>query len=106
MCRSRVAWFLLVFLATGATGALAQATQRGAETQIRGNTEINVSTKNMTAVAVGEGNVARNRVGVVQGAQRGDIKISADVGNITNVVSGRNRKSCVNIGSIVNEECK
>lgn len=88
------------------SSALAQTSQRGATTQIRGNTEINVSTQNMTAVAVGENNVAKNRVGVVQGTKRGDTKISASVGNVTNVVGGRNRKSCVNIGSIVSDDCK
>lgn len=99
----RLAPLLLVVLAST---ALAQNSQRGATTQIRGNTEINVSTQNMTAVAVGENNVVKNRVGVVQGAKRGDTKISASVGNVTNVVGGRNRKSCVNIGSVVSDECK
>lgn len=95
----------LLFVAF-ASSALSQNSQRGATTQIRGNTEINVSTKNMTAVAVGENNVVKNRVGVVQGAKQGDTKISASVGNVTNVVGGRNRKSCVNIGSVVSDECK
>lgn len=99
----RLAPLLLVVLASA---GLAQTSQRGATTQIRGNTEINVSTQNMTAVAVGENNVVKNRVGVIQGTKRGDTKISASVGNVTNVVGGRNRKSCVNIGSVVSDECK
>ncbi len=80
-----------------------QSAQRA---QIKGNTEINVTANNMTAVATGSNNVAKNRVGVVQGNKQGDTKISAHVNSVTNVVGGRNRKSCVNIGSIVSDECK
>ena len=80
--------------------------QQSQRTNIKGNTEINVSTKNMTAVAVGEGNVAKNRVGVVQGERRGDTNINVAAGNVTTVVGGRNRKACTNIGGIVSDECK
>jgi hypothetical protein len=87
-----------------ATGAMAQKTQA---TNIKGNTEITVNTKNTTAVAVGENVVAKNRVGVVQGDKRGDTKISVSATNVTNVVAGRNKKACVNIGAIIkNDECK
>ena len=87
------------------TGVWAQSAQRGG-TQIHGNTEINVKADNMTAVAIGENNVVKNRVGVVQESKRGDTKITASVKSVTNVATGRNRKSCVNIGSIVSDECK
>lgn len=86
--------------------ATAQTSQRGGTTRIQGNTEINASTKNMTAVAAGEGNVAKNRVGVVQGDKRGDIKINVAAGNITTIAVGRNKKACTNIGGIVSDECK
>jgi hypothetical protein len=86
-----------------ATPCLAQQSQR---TNIKGNTEINVSTKNLTAVAVGEGNVAKNRVGVIQGEKRGDTNINVAAGNVTTVVGGRNRKACTNIGGIVSDDCK
>jgi hypothetical protein len=84
------------------TGAFAQRSQ----TNIKGNTEINVRTENTTAVAVGENNVAKNRIGVIQGDKKGDTKISVSATNVTNVVAGRNKKACVNIGAIVKDECK
>jgi adenosine/AMP kinase len=49
----------------------AQVSQRN---KIQGNTEINVATENTTAIAVGENNVAKNRVGVVQGNKQGNTK--------------------------------
>ncbi len=94
-----------ICLAFIATSAFAQNAQRGG-TQIHGNTDINVRAENMTAVAIGENNVVKNRVGVVQESKRGNTKITADVKSVTNVATGRNRKSCVNIGSIVSDECK
>jgi hypothetical protein len=96
---------ILVF-STGVNLALAQTSQRGGTTRIQGNTEINASTKNMTAVAVGEGNVAKNRVGVVQGDKRGDTRVNVAAGNITTIAVGRNKKACTNIGGIVSDECK
>lgn len=94
-----------VLLGLISVGVFAQNSQRGG-TQIHGNTEINVRAENMTAVAIGENNVVKNRVGVVQESKRGNTKITADVKSVTNVATGRNRKSCVNIGSIVSDECK
>lgn len=75
-------------------------------TRIQGNTEINVNTENTTAVATGENNVAKNRVGVIKGDKKGDTKINVNAANVTTVVSGRNKKACTNIGSIVSDECK
>jgi hypothetical protein len=92
-------------LVLGISTAAAQA-QRSGATTIKGNTDINVSASNMTAVAAGSGNVARNRVGVIQGDKQGNTKITAHVGNVTNVAAGHNRKSCINIGSVVSNECK
>jgi hypothetical protein len=89
-------------LALLAASALAQTSQ----TRIKGNTEINVRTENTTAVAVGENNVAKNRVGVIQGDKKGDTKISVSATNVTTVVGGRNKKACTNIGAIVKDECK
>lgn len=83
--------------------AFAQTSQN---TRIQGKTEINVSTKNTTAIAKGEGNVARNRIGVVQGNKKGDTKITVNAADVTTAVSGRNRKACTNIGGIVSDECK
>lgn len=80
--------------------------QHSQRTNIKGNTEINATTKNMTAIAAGEGNVAKNRVGVVQGDKRGDTKINVVTGNITTIAAGRNKKACTNIGGIVSDDCK
>ncbi len=75
-------------------------------TRVQGNTEINASTNNTTAVAIGSNNVARNRVGVVQGDKKGNTRINVSAANVTTVVSGRNKKACTNIGAIVSDECK
>ncbi|TRZ91005.1 MAG: hypothetical protein D4R84_15140 [Rhodocyclaceae bacterium] len=89
-------------LALIATGSMAQTSQ----TRIKGNTEINVTTQNTTAVATGENNVAKNRIGVIQGDKKGDTRISVSATNVTTVVGGRNKKTCTNIGAIVKDECK
>lgn len=91
-----------VSLICAATAGLAQTSQ----TRIKGNTEINVKTENTTAVATGSNNVAKNRIGVIQGDKKGDTKISVNAANVTTVVSGRNKKACTNIGGIVTDECK
>ena len=76
-------------------------------TNIKGNTEINVNTQNTTAVAVGENNVAKNRIGVVKGDKTGDTKVSVSAANVVTVAGGRNKKACTNIGVIAkNDECK
>ena len=92
---------MMIFLMAGS--ATAQVSQR---TRIQGNTEINVSTENTTAIATGENNVARNRIGVIQGDKKGDTKITVNAANVTTVVGGRNKKACTNIGGIVSNECK
>lgn len=92
---------LVVSLAV--TPAWAQTSQR---TRIQGNTEINATTNNMTAVATGTNTVAKNRVGVVQGDKRGDTRISVATRNVVTVAGGRNKRACTNIGGIVSNECK
>lgn len=96
---------LLALLGLGlvADAAMAQASQR---TKIQGNTEITVNTENTTAIATGEKNVAKNRIGVIQGEKKGDTRISVNAANVTTVTGGRNKKACTNIGSIVSDECK
>jgi hypothetical protein len=85
-----------------ATGSIAQRTQ----TNITGNTEINVRTENTTAIATGENNVAKNRIGVIKGDKKGNTRITVNAANVTTVVGGRNKKTCTNIGAIVTDECK
>lgn len=65
---------------------------------VRGNTNINVSTKNVNTVAIGSGNTAKTNIGSVKGS-KGSTNITVDVKNVSNVVVGRNRKGCVNIGT-------
>jgi len=80
--------------------------QGNTTTRVQGNTEINASTRNTAAVAIGSNNVARNRVGVIQGDKRGNTRINVSAANVTTVAAGRNRKACTNIGAIVSDECK
>lgn len=97
------------FVLTVLAGSIATASvfaQTSQRTKIQGNTEINASTNNMTAIAAGDNNVAKNRVGVVQGEKRGDTKINVAAGNVTTIAVGRNKKACTNIGGIVSDECK
>ena len=101
----KLACALALLLAAGL--ASAQKSQSGNQTtRIQGNTEIDVSTNNTTAIATGENNVAKNRVGVIQGNKKGDTKISVNAANVTTIVGGRNKKACTNIGGIVSDECK
>lgn len=92
-----------IFLGLCAGSASSQVSQR---TKIQGNTEIQVVTDNTTAIATGENNVARNRIGVIQGKKKGNTRISVNAANVTTVTGGRNKKACTNIGSIVSDECK
>ena len=96
---------IVCLVALGMVSAVAEA-QVSQRTKIQGNTEINVSTENTTAVATGQNNVAKNRIGVVQGDKKGDTKINVNAANVTTVVGGRNKKACTNIGGIVSDECK
>lgn len=82
------------------------ATAQSSQTRIKGNTDITVTTQNTTAVATGENNVAKNRIGVIKGDKTGDTKITVNAANVVTVVGGRNKKACTNIGAIVKDECK
>jgi hypothetical protein len=95
--------FINLALLAIATGSIAQRTQT---TNITGNTEINVKTENTTAIATGENNVAKNRIGVIKGDKKGNTRITVNATNVTTVVGGRNKKTCTNIGAIVTDECK
>ncbi|MDD5176409.1 MAG: hypothetical protein PHQ05_08325 [Sterolibacterium sp.] len=101
---AQISRIIFISVALILTSSYASAQQRG--TRIQGNTEINVNTENTTAIATGENNVARNRVGVIKGNKKGDTKINVNAANVTTVVGGRNKKACTNIGSIVSDECK
>lgn len=100
----KIQWMIGPVLVLVTSAAAAQTSQSG--THIKGNTEINVSTQNTTAIATGENNVARNRIGVVQGSKQGNTRINVNAGNVTTVVGGRNKRACTNIGGVVSDECK
>lgn len=74
-------------------------------TRIQGNTEINVQATDVTAIATGSNNVAKNRIGVIKGDKKGDTKITVNAAKVTTVVGGRNKKACTNIGGIVSDDC-
>lgn len=90
----------------GTASALVMAQASQTTTHVQGNTEINVQSNNVTAIATGENNVARNRIGVIKGDKKGDMKITVNASNVTTVVGGRNKKACTNIGGVVSDECK
>ena len=85
------------------TSTWGQTSQR---TTIQGNTELNVNTQDTTAIATGTNNVARNRIGVLQGNIQGNTHVSVNAANVVTVVGGKNKKACTNIGSVVNDDCK
>lgn len=94
-----------LLMVTVAGSAMAQVSQ-GPTTRVQGNTEINVQTSDVTAMAVGQNNVAKNRIGVIKGDKKGDTRINVTTKNVTTIAGGRNKKACTNIGGIVGDECK
>lgn len=88
-----------------ASPAFAQSTQRSSNpqgVQIQGNTEIKADQKNVTAVAVGEGNVAKNTAGAIKGGTQiqGNTKIKASQKNATAVAQGKNNTAANEAGVI------
>jgi hypothetical protein len=61
---------MMIAAAVVASPAFAQQTQRSSNpqgVQIQGNTDIKAKNENVTAVAVGEGNEAKNTTGAIKG---------------------------------------
>jgi hypothetical protein len=87
-----------------ATSAFAQKVQSApaGTVQIQGNTEIKADQKNTTAVAVGEGNVAKNTAGAIKGGTQiqGNTKINASQKNTTAVAVGKNNTAANEAGVI------
>lgn len=79
-----------------------QGVQAGGTTQIKGNTEIKAKQENTTAVAVGEGNVAKNTAGAIKGSTqiKGNTKIKAEQKNTTAVAVGKGNKASNEAGVI------
>lgn len=92
-------------LAVPATSALAQQTMRSSNpqgVQIQGNTDIKAKQENTAAIAVGEGNEAKNTAGAIKGGTQiqGNTKIKAEQKNTTAYASGKNNKASNEAGVI------
>jgi len=99
--------FITLFLASiiVATPAFAQQAQRSSNpqgVQIQGNTEIKAKQENAAAVAVGEGNEAKNTAGAIKGGTQiqGNTKIHAKQKNTTAVAVGKNNKASNEAGVV------
>lgn len=70
--------------------------------QIQGNTDIKAKQENATAVASGEGNVAKNTAGAIKGGTQiqGNTKIKADQKKTTAVAQGKNNAAENTAGQI------
>jgi len=94
---------LISVVASGA--AFAQSAQRSTNTQgvqIQGNTDIKAKQENTTAVAVGEGNTAKNTAGAIKGGTQiqGNTKIQASQKNATAVAVGKGNTAANEAGVI------
>lgn len=80
----------------------AQSSSNPNAAQVKGNTEIKADQKNVTAVAVGVGNVAKNTAGAIKGGTQiqGNTKIKASQKNSTAVAVGINSTSTNETGVI------
>jgi hypothetical protein len=96
---------LLIASAVIAAPAFAQQAQRSSNpqgVQIQGNTNIQAENKNVTAVAVGEGNTAKNTTGAIKGGTQiqGNTNIKASQKNATAVAVGKNNTAANEAGVI------
>ena len=86
---------LFIASAVFASPVFAQTTQRSSNpqgVQVQGNIDLKADQQNVTAVAVGEGNTAKNTAGAVKGGNQimGNTKIKASQKNSTAVAVGKN----------------
>jgi len=100
----RIVTFALA-VAMIATPVFAQQAQRSSNpqgVQIQGNTDIKADQQNTTAVAVGEGNTAKNTAGAIKGGTQiqGNTNIKANQKNATAVAVGKGNKSSNETGVI------
>jgi hypothetical protein len=92
-----------------AFGQASQANKKGAMgssnangVQIQGDTEIKADQKNVAAIAVGEGNTAKNTAGAIKGGTQiqGNTKIAAKQKNTAAVAVGKNNKAVNDAGVV------
>lgn len=97
---------LIALTAVLSTAAFAQSktmTSTNAQgVQIQGNTDIKAKQENTTAVAVGEGNTAKNTAGAIKGGTQiqGNTKIKASQKNTTAVAQGKGNTAANEAGVI------
>jgi len=96
---------LLIASSVIAAPAFAQQAQRSSNpqgVQIQGNTNIQAENKNVAAVAVGEGNTAKNTTGAIKGGTQiqGNTNIKASQKNAVAVAVGKNNTAANEAGVI------
>lgn len=96
---------LLIASAVIAVPAFAQQAQRSSNpqgVQIQGNTNIQAENKNVTAVAVGQDNTAKNTTGAIKGGTQiqGNTNIKASQKNATAVAVGKGNTAANEAGVI------
>lgn len=96
---------MLVAAAVLSTPVFAQQAQRSSSpqgVQIQGNTNISAENKNVAAVAVGEGNEAKNTTGAIKGGTQiqGNTNIKAKQTNAVAVAVGKNNTATNEAGVI------
>lgn len=96
------------FVASPAFAQQAQGSNKGIQAsgqggvQIQGNTNINAQQQNTAAVAVGEGNTAKNTAGAIKGNTQiqGNTNINASQKNTAAIAAGKNNKASNEAGVI------
>ena len=96
---------VMIAAAVIATPALAQQAQRSSNpqgVQIQGNTNIQAENKNVAAVAVGEGNTAKNTAGAIKGGTeiKGNTNVIGVNKNTAAVAIGKNNTAANEAGVI------
>ncbi|MCF8168488.1 MAG: hypothetical protein K9J77_07745, partial [Rhodoferax sp.] len=84
----------------GRTGSMGSPNAQGV--QIQGNTDIKADQKNVAAIAVGEGNTAKNTAGAIKGGTQiqGNTKVKASQNNAGAVAVGKGNKGANEAGTI------
>lgn len=96
---------VVILAALLAVPVMAQQVQRSSNArgvQIQGDTELKADQKNVTAVAVGQGNQASNAAAAIKGGTQiqGNTTISAKQKNATAVAVGKDNKASNEAGVI------
>lgn len=91
-----------VAFAQSSGGAKVMSSSNPNATQIQGNTNIKASAENVNAVAVGEGNTAKNAVGAIKGGTQiqGNTNIKAKAKNVNAIAVGKNNTATNDVGTI------